>query len=193
MTSTKRTSFSSGYHWGALSLLVWAGACGGTAIIGADENQGQGGSGGNEGPPDASCSDRDLGPPDECREPVVAYDCRPCSEAATRSIEQCPDLDLQCVRAAAVDDTDMETCAVCHQLNTVACINRQANCDHLWAEFSCCIDERCAGANIYEAPSPLNLDCFEVECGAQAAAWNECFDEELREACADVAAAQCTR
>lgn len=39
----------SGYHWGALFILVWAGACGGATIIDAAESEGQGGGGGNDG------------------------------------------------------------------------------------------------------------------------------------------------
>ncbi len=143
--------------------------------------------------PDAGCRDWDIEQPNECGERVVGPDCRPCSEAANRSLEGCPDRNLECLRAFTVDDADVETCSVCNALHTVACINRRADCDDVWAEVSCCIDERCAGASIYEAPNRLNLDCFDIECAPEIAAWNECFDDALREACVEVAAAQCTR
>jgi hypothetical protein len=157
-------------------------------------------------PPDAGCGwvfAVGRGPPHECGESVVGTGCRPCSEAANRArlpdlatidtaLEECPDRDWSCLAALAVDDADMEACSVCNAINTVACINRRTDCDDVWADFACCMEASCAGAHIYEAPTTLDLRCFEVECASQIAAWSECFDGELREACVEVAAAQCT-
>ena len=146
-------------------------------------------------PPHAGCTDFRVvsGPPHECGERVVGTGCRPCSEAANRALEECPDHNLECVRALAIDDADVEACSVCIASNTVACINRRADCDEVWAQAACCMEASCAGSHIYEAPTTANLSCWDFECASQIASWNECFDDELREACVEVAAAQCTR
>ena len=182
-----------------LAMLAALAACGARdALEGQPDNDGGGSGpvGGGPGPGGGpGCTDFRVGqgPPHECGERVVGTGCRPCSEAANRALEECPDHNLECVRALAIDDADMEACSVCNASNTVACINRRADCDEVWAQAACCMEASCAGSHIYEAPTTANLYCWDFECASQIASWNECFDDELREACVEVAAAQCTR